>query len=366
MHDTIMHDTILQIIDYAIWAPSGDNSQPWTFQISQDDNLSVYLERDKDNPILNFRHSGTYVAHGALIENVIIAASHFGLKALPEILPEGESSDLVSRFSFQKLVRGFDGKPVQSIEDPLFPYLKERCCDRKKYKNIPLTSTEERELKGVGLSVAGSRTIFVEDKKKIAAIAKTSSLTERIALETPALHRLFFQSLIWSRREEQEKGIGLYVPTMELPGIARLMFKVLKFWPVTAFFNIFGFSRLASKGNSQIYASAAAYGLIIIPTHTAAGFVAAGRSMQRTWLTVAKLGLAFQPVTGIIFFTERVRANDAPDFLPKHIPLIKKADIALRSLYGLEGDQSVMAMQFRIGRADKPTARSLRVPAKVS
>jgi len=180
-------------------------------------------------------------------------------------------------------------------------------------------SSEEAELKAAANFVAGSRTIFVEDRKQVAAIAKTSSLTERIALETPALHKLFFQSLVWSREEEQKKGIGLYVPTMELPAVARLAFRVLKFWPVTAFCNALGFSRLAAKGNEQTYASAAAYGLIVIPAHASASFIAAGRSLERIWLTTAKLGLAFQPVTGIVFFIERLRAGEASDFLPKHL-----------------------------------------------
>ena len=71
-----MEETIKKIINYAVWAPSGDNSQPWKFSL-KGNQVSIFNLPEKDNPFLNFEQKGSYIAHGSLLENMNIIASNF-------------------------------------------------------------------------------------------------------------------------------------------------------------------------------------------------------------------------------------------------------------------------------------------------
>ena len=73
------YDSFKKILDIAVHAPSGDNSQPWRFKFDQNSILLFNLE-DRDPTLYNFRQRGSYFAHGAIIENIIIVAGTLGYR----------------------------------------------------------------------------------------------------------------------------------------------------------------------------------------------------------------------------------------------------------------------------------------------
>ncbi len=348
-----MEKTLREIIDYAVWAPSGDNSQPWFFKI-KGETIELYIDPDKDNPILNFKLSGTYISAGAVLGTIKIAATHYGLEAEFRLFPNPQDKTFIASINFVK---------SSAQEDELFRFIKERCTNRKPYKNVSLSSEQKRKLFDSATNISEARLVIVDEAQKVKSIAKACSTTEKIALETPALHRLFFKNLVWSREEEQKKGIGLYIVTLELPPPIRLLFKVLKHWSVAKLLNKIGFSKIAAKGNARTYAKSAALCAIVIKNHTPQEFINAGRLTQRVWLTATALGLSVQPVTGIFFFITRWKKGDVSDFLPKHLPEIQKAYEIVYPAFGLENE--TIAMHLRLGMTNKPTARSLRVEPKI-
>ena len=62
---------IEEILNLAVWAPSGDNCQPWRFEAT-DNKINIFNVPHKDQALYNFRQSGSLVAHGALVENILI------------------------------------------------------------------------------------------------------------------------------------------------------------------------------------------------------------------------------------------------------------------------------------------------------
>lgn len=68
------------------------------------------------------------------------------------------------------------------------------------------------------------------------------------------------------------------------------------------------------------------------------------------------------PVTGILFLARRVMAGEAEKLSEEHIQLIKKSYETIKSAFGVE--TGVIAMAFRIGYADKPSAHCSRKPPK--
>ena len=72
---------LLRILDLARWAPSGDNTQPWRFEIVADDHIAIHGFDTRDRVIYDFDGHPSQMAHGALLETLRIAASGFQLEA---------------------------------------------------------------------------------------------------------------------------------------------------------------------------------------------------------------------------------------------------------------------------------------------
>jgi nitroreductase len=337
-----MENYIKEILDNAVWAPSGDNSQPWKFEVRQD-KLYIFNIPDRDNPILNFKQSGSYVAHGGLIENIFIVAPHLGYNTNIKLFPDAQNEDLVASVSFEK---------TEIKHSPLFNYIKQRVTNRKPYKNKLLTQEQKNIL------FENDNIFFTEEKQKRKIIGSAASTMERVALETPSIHKLFFDGILWDKKENENGKSGLYIKTLELPPPIRFAFKFLKYWAITNIFNKIGFSKLAAKGNAATYAKSSALYAVVMENDTKEDFINAGRISQRAWLNATKFGLSVQPVTGILFLARRVLAGDTDAFLSSNIPLIKNAYEKIKSTFGIQ--DGTIAMMFRIGYANKPTARSFR------
>src|SRR3989338_7157800 len=89
-----------EIIRLGVYAPSGDNSQPWRFYI-RGNSIDIFNLPEKDNPYYNFRQNGSLVAHGGLIENIIIASSSMGVGPDINLFPDKDKKDLVATLVFE-------------------------------------------------------------------------------------------------------------------------------------------------------------------------------------------------------------------------------------------------------------------------
>jgi len=346
---TISKEDIKNILALAVYAPSGDNSQPWRFAVKGNE-IHIFNLPDRDNPYLNFRQSGSYVAHGGLIENIAIAVSHYGYKANVILFPDDKILNWVAKVTLE---------PQSPGVDPLYPFIKERCTNRKPYKPKKLTSGQKNDLIKCPEEVAAGKVILLDGNEQMKALGKAGSITERIVLETPFLHKLFFDDLVWTEGEERQKKRGLYLKTFELPTPAEVMFRIIKHWQVMNLLNKTGFSRSVAKTNGRLYSSGGALGIIVIPDNSGKGYVNAGRIMQRIWLKATKMGLALQPVTGVLFIVQRIFANEAKELSEGHLQLVKEAYQTIKASFRV--DDGTIAMMFRVGYADSPTARSSRM-----
>ena len=69
---------IERILDAARWAPSGDNAQPWRFEVRSDDDVVVWVRREVGN-VYEYRDGEpTLLSVGALLENMAVTAPTFG------------------------------------------------------------------------------------------------------------------------------------------------------------------------------------------------------------------------------------------------------------------------------------------------
>jgi hypothetical protein len=346
----IQRTTIENILNYAVMAPSGGNSQPWRFEIYNNE-LRVFALPEKDHAILNFRHRGTWVAHGALLENIVIISNHLGQKALVSLSPVSPENNLVATIQFSQ---------VNLVDDPLFYAIPRRATNRKKYSNQALTDQQRNFLLD---GISNNKAILLEDLESRNQIGEALSRNEIITFENKDLHRLMFKEMIFTEDEEKKRMSGLYLKTMELKPSQEKILRLLRNWNIANLLNKFGLARLIAKDNIDTYASGSVL-IAVVANDDDQDFISAGRITQRIWLRAVSLGFSGHIISGIPFLWQRlVLGGDNKTFSPTHQDLIKNSYSVITRNFNVKN--GIISLILRIGQSESPTALSSKMPPNI-
>ncbi len=346
-------DSLKEILNIAVHAPSGDNAQPWGFKI-EDNNISIFNVPGKDATLYNFKERGSYIAHGALIENIAIAASEHGYKIIVSLFPYQNDKNFTASVSLEK---------SNLVKDSLYEFIKSRTTNRKPYKSELLDVKEKTEILSAQKEINFGNIKLIEDREKLNILGKLISLNERLILENRSIHDFLFGIIRWTEKEEYEKA-GLYIKTFELPAPGRLMFALLRNWSFVKILNRFNFYKVFQAQTSKLYASSGAIGVITMESDAPNDFIMAGRVFQRLWLKVTKLNLSLQPITAIPYLSQRIASGDTSKLSRSQVDSILDADRKIRNIFGVSN--AVIAMIFRVGRDGEPSARSFKFPPNIA
>ena len=348
-------ETIKKILEIAVSAPSGENCQPWKFEVVGNE-IKIFNLPEKDLSLYNFKQFGSYISHGSVIENIIIAAKEVGYNSDVVIFPNPQNPNHVTSIVISK---------QEKIEkDYLFPYIEKRVSNRNPYEEKLLNQDQENRLLLAARNVGDIELKLVSDKNKKIKLGKYLSLSDRLLFENRKLHDFLFSHIVWDEKESQDRKSGFYIKELALPAPIEKIFKFLRNWDKVKIFNKFGFSKIAARGNVKLYSKVSAIGAILSRNNTPKDYVLAGRAMQRVWLEATKLGLNIQPVTGIIFFIQRLTAGDKESFSEEHSRMIEDAFNGI--VEELKTDKKNVAMLFRLGYTNKKAFKSLRLPPLVT
>ena len=341
----IPRDHIAKICYAAAQAPSGDNAQPWRFEV-HDHKLALFNVPGKDSSPYNFRERGSFLANGAAIENIVITASSFGYKVDIHLLPKSSDSNYVADIVLndQKIAA-----------DPLASYIEKRTTNRKPYKKKPLVSDHKMELMNAIRQRNFGALLFLEDSNDIHRFAKLVSLSDQLIFEEKSIHDAIFGSIRWTK-EEEEQNRGMYIKTLELPPPAQMLFKTLKNWSFLGVMNKVGISKFIASQSAKNFASSSAIGVLMMPDNSYESYINIGRTFERMWLTATKLGLYIQPLGALAYLAERVAAKNIGNISAEHAVAITKAQNSILGLFG--NPDGVVGMMFRIGYSEPPTAHS--------
>ena len=131
-------DTLLQILDLARWAPSGDNTQPWRFEIAGDDRLVVHGHDTRTWCLYDYNGHASHMAHGALLETLRIAATAHGLESVWRL--RADSTDTAPVYDVTL-------SPVSGLAaDPLLSCIERRTVQRRAMRATPLDSGQRTAL----------------------------------------------------------------------------------------------------------------------------------------------------------------------------------------------------------------------------
>lgn len=344
---------IEQILDLARWAPSGDNTQPWRFEIVNEHHVVVHGFDTRDHCVYDLDGHPSQIALGALLETLSIAASGHSLRT--EIQRRLDSPETKPTFDVH-----FEAD-LNIQPEPLIPYIPCRTVQRRAMHTRPLTKREKAALEAsVGQSY---RILWLESSRDRFRVARLMFNNARLRLTIPEAYEVHRSIIEWNARFSEDR-----VPDQALgidPMTLRLMRWVMQSWKRVEFFNTFLAGTWAPRIQMDLIPGmACAAHLIILADHepdTIDDYVAAGRAMQRFWLKATELGLYLQPEMTPLIFGKYVRKRITFTETSKAIKQAGELSTQLKQLLG-EHETPLAAFMGRIGASRAPIARSLRAP----
>ncbi len=97
--DGSMQDKLRFITRYAILAPSSHNSQPWRFRI-KNDSIDVFIDMSRWLKVADSDQREIHISVGCALENLLIAAEHFGLGHELNYFPDDNNNELAATIKF--------------------------------------------------------------------------------------------------------------------------------------------------------------------------------------------------------------------------------------------------------------------------
>jgi len=346
---------IRQVLELARWAPSGDNTQPWRFEITSDSSALVHAFDTRDHCVYDLDGCASRLSHGALLETIALASTRFGCRSIDAVVDEDALGNVT--YSVQ-----LEPATPRVAEDPLVPFIEQRSVQRRPMRTIALSDAQKDALQR---SVAGFSVLWFESGSKRRQMALLNARNAHIRLTIPEAYAVHKAVIEWHARTSVDR-----LPDASL-GADPLLLATMRFamgsWRRVDMMNRFAGGTLLPRLMLDFLPGvmcSAHFALVASAAPRApADFVDAGRAVQRLWLTATQCGLQMQPSYTPLVFARYAR--EGRTFTTSAPAIAEAASIAQRLDDALGSSNAANAIFLgRLGPAARQTApaRSVRLP----
>ncbi len=344
---------IEQIIASARWAPSGDNTQPWRFEVIDADRFRVHGSDTRDWCVYDLEGHASQLAVGALLETVALAASRVGHAASFTVDAQAPDTHPIIEVALRSAP---DEQP-----DPLGNYIERRVTQRRPFSSRPLADADRQALESAlpagyqVLWLAGSR-----NRWRMALLLFHNAHIRLTIREAFEVHRRIIE---WDATTSEDR-----IPDRAL-GLDALTVKTMRWamqsWERVQFMNRWLAGTWLPRVQMDLLPGlgCAAHFVLIAerPPEGIAARLDAGRAMQRFWLACAGRGLQFQPAQTPLIFSDYARRGIR---FSTDERALRAAERVRGRLVGLIGEENLVNAVYagRVGYGKEPSARSVRLP----
>jgi nitroreductase len=177
------------LLNYAILAPSGHNSQPWKFKI-ETNTLSVYADLTRERKEVDPENRELYISVGCAVTNIEVAARHFGLMWEKDWWPKATEPTLVV------VCRFVEGKKVWGQKAELLEAICQRSTFREKFEEKSLSLPDKQRLMEAS-NEGGVEIVWVNNSGK----EKLADLIERAQKVWFRSRKLTEELKIWIKND---------------------------------------------------------------------------------------------------------------------------------------------------------------------
>lgn len=344
---------IVDILEESVWSPSGDNCQPWVFEI-KDNSVFIFCDSSRARHILDSGGYASLLALGGLIETIDLVAKTKSLKTdvvLAVHLPIEGTTHAWCEVKFSKAPHPIDPDISHS--------LKARCTDRRKFHGFdgPLIDrvlsgiNAKPEISNLNVRVSCAGVLHVNH---VAAIAKCEAALfeiEGAVSSTTKWIRLRQSSAQQSRDGLPVRNLGVsLVEALVFVLVGRFSFLLRLMRP---------FLKFAVQLKTQKTLMDSTMIGFVVPEVSATSLVSAGRVALQVWVELSKEGYGVQPMTisslGVVLadcglFGSLSSATENS---------FKNADRIARSQWGMAQTGNLI-WQLRVGKVRSPLSEESR------
>ena len=300
MPESDPHARLQYLLRYAILAPSTHNSQPWRFAVAGDE-IHLYVDRTRRLKVADADEREMYVSIGCALENLLVAAEHFGYQHAVTLIPDVAHRDLVAS------VRLTSGGTPASYRAGLFNSIAERFSNHAAYSGSPIDSNTLTLLQNVCVE-PDLKLMLITDDATRQAIDGLIARADAVQFADPAF------------REELGYWIG-----QGAFGNSWLMSKLEQMAVVTL-----NLGDRTARQDSQALLSAPVFGVITSQADDRPSQIRAGQVYERMHLLATRLRLSVQPMNQLLqqryfksalsdtLFAERLKVP----FISSHQPVV--------------------------------------------
>lgn len=293
-----VHDIRIVVLSYALLAPNPHNKQPWIVDLRQPGRIELYVDPKRLLPETDPLYRQIHVSQGTFLENLHLAAAHFGWRADIEYFPEGMYGNTV-----------LERRPVAAIElvrvatlahDPLFDAILRRQSNRRVFLDRSLS---QQQIDGIRSIVPdGLDFSFAMTSDPAQHIRLTEFATEAMRIEVVDKKRIA-ESVAMFRFSDDELTAhrdGFGAPQMGAKGVRKYLIENIFISRKSFLAADSSFGEQSTEGSRKQAASAAAFGWLVSKNNTRLDQIVAGRIYNRINLMASAQGVAIHPMSQVL------------------------------------------------------------------
>ena len=341
------------LIKAANQAPSGDNCQPWWFRTDKN-RIDIFLRPNADHSLFNVNQTASLIACGAALENLVTAASRYGLEGQVRYQPRVKEENCLVSVHLH---------PNAIDEDPLQRFIWERHTNRTRYHRKALPPESLIELIQCLSAFPDMELKLYHSRADIRTIARLVYQADRVRVASRDLHEQLMRMIRFSDDDVMREGDGFPLKNLEAGVGGEAFLRMTRRWSVMQVCNWLGISRIVPLISYLGVLQAPLIGLVKCPDRDPQSVIEGGRALERLWLTTTRMGLAFQPMTAITLFWMRWRMNQLDVFGARQARMLCSLWDTYHRIFDVAPDsREGHIMLFRIGYGRPVRCRTVRKP----
>lgn len=340
---------LYRILDLARWAPSGDNTQPWKFEILGPEHVLIHGFDTRDHVVYDLDGHASQLALGGLLETLAIATTTEGYTAHISRRTNTPDTHLLIDVHFES---------SSAPPDTLSSCITKRVVQRRPMSRRGLSLEQKQALEKT--LPTGYQVAWFEGSKR-GQMARFMFDNAKVRLIIPEAYQVHKNVIEWKARFSASKIPGQAVGVGPLS--LRFMHWAMASWKRVEFLNTWLWGDLpprlqldlipgwACAGHYALFAPQAMFSLD--------DYLDAGRVMQRFWLTATQLELFIQPQMTPVIFNRYHRTKQPFTHSKQANALVFQLDQRLLTLIEGRSADSLFFMG-RLGFGPQPQSRSIR------
>ncbi len=263
----------VKMVEYATKAPSGHNTQPWIFKLT-DSTIEIHPDFSKALPVVDGHHRELYISLGCALENLCIAANEFGYDAKTSIeVDDNSHSYIIAKLEKSRLQKNY-----------LFDQIVKRQTNRSVYNNKLISSDTIKELERISMEEHIDFQFFDKNTHNFNVLMNLVAEGNTQQLNDKAFKKELLEWIRFNKKQVEATKDGLTYEVMGTPATPGFIGKPI----VKSFLK----PDKQNKTDMQKINSSSHLVLFTVEHNNPENWINLGRVLERILLETTRLGIA--------------------------------------------------------------------------